>query len=69
MLIRQLMGAQAREALSHAKDFVLRAIDQVTFKTRDLVGAEHSPSTMRWVPEPDTTASEAERLSSPPQVH
>jgi len=66
MLIRQLVGAQAFEALSNAKDFVLKTIDQVTFKTRDLVGSEHSPSSARWLPEPDTMAGEESELPSPP---
>lgn len=65
-MIRQLVGAQAYEALSNAKDFVLRAIDQVTFKTRDLVGSDHSPSSMRWLPEPDTTSGDDGDLPSPP---
>lgn len=68
-MIRQLVGAQAYAALSNAKDRLLRAIDQVTFKTRDLVGVEHSPSSARWVPEPETLAGAERELPSSPGVH
>jgi len=69
MLIRQLVGAHAYEALSNAKHRLLRAIDQVTFKTRDLVGAEHSPSSARWVQEPETLSGDDGEPPSSPGVH